>query len=473
MTLFLGFVIIAVAVWAIIRGADVRLALVLAALALATVAEGPVGIVRHALTTGNAADLADLLRGPMGIVRTFLATFTREQFVVPICTALGFARVLRHTGCDQHLVHLLVRPLRRVRPFLVPGAVLVGVVVNVPVVSQTSTAVCIGAVLVPLLRAAGVSPATVGAALLLGSSLGGELLNPGAPELLSVSTTLSTPEHEVPATECVAHILPLLMLQVAVATALFWALSLRAEALHHKQQETCEPREGPAEEEAPAFRVRPLRAAVPLVPLVLLFLTGPPLHLIEVPQAWLADSAASAESRLIGVAMLIGVVVAALVSRSAPGAVTQVFFEGAGSAFSYIIALIVAATCFGEGVKQIGFDAVVSRLVAAAPGLLLPLAGAVPLAFALLSGSGMATTQSLFRFFAAPAQALGIDPMHVGAVVSIAAAAGRTMSPVAAVTLMSASLTDTGPLELARRVAVPLLLATAATVAVAAVMVSR
>jgi DcuC family C4-dicarboxylate transporter len=473
MTLFLGLLIIAAAVLAILRRWDVRLVLVLAALALATVAEGPVGIVRQALATGNAADLANLLRGPMGIVRTFLATLTREQFVVPICTAMGFARVLGHTGCDQHLVQLLVRPLRRIRPFLVPGAVLVGVVVNVPVVSQTSTAVCIGAVLVPLLRAARLSPATVGAALLLGSSLGGELLNPGAPELLTVSTTLSTPEHPVPATACVSRIFPLLMVQVGVATVLFWALSLRAEARYRKQEEAWAGREAPEDGAAPVFRVNLFKAVVPLVPLVLLFLTGPPLRWVHVPQEWLADTPASAESRLIGVAMLVGVVVAALTNRASAGATAQVFFEGAGSAFAYIIALIVAATCFGEGVKQIGFDAVVSRLVAAAPGLLLPLAGAVPLAFAVLSGSGMAATQSLFRFFAEPAQALGLDPVHVGAVVSIAAAAGRTMSPVAAVTLMSASLTETGPLELARRVAGPLLVSTAVTVAVAALMAAR
>ena len=43
--------------------------------------------------------------------------------------------------CDQHLVHLLVEPLRRVRIFLIPGAVLVGFLVNIPVISQTSTAV--------------------------------------------------------------------------------------------------------------------------------------------------------------------------------------------------------------------------------------------------------------------------------------------------------------------------------------------
>ncbi|MCC2672278.1 MAG: hypothetical protein K0Q72_4750, partial [Armatimonadetes bacterium] len=79
-------------------------------------------------------------------------------------------------------------------------------------------------------------------------------------------------------------------------------------------------------------------------------------------------------------------------------------------------------------------------------------------AFGAISGSGIATTESLYSFFAAPALKLGISAEHVGTVVSIGAAAGRTMSPVAAVTLMCASLTETTPAELVKRVAPPLLI---------------
>ena len=53
--------------------------------------------------------------------------YSNEKFVVPICCAMGFAYVLRHTGCDQHLVQLLVKPVRRVRILLLPGTVLIGV----------------------------------------------------------------------------------------------------------------------------------------------------------------------------------------------------------------------------------------------------------------------------------------------------------------------------------------------------------
>ncbi len=108
------------------------------------------------------------------VVREFLATFSNEKFVVPICSAMGFAYVLKHTGCERHLVLLLVKPLRTIRVLLVPGVVFVGFLVNVPLVSQTSTAVCLGAVVVPLMRASGYSMATIGACLLLGASVGGE-----------------------------------------------------------------------------------------------------------------------------------------------------------------------------------------------------------------------------------------------------------------------------------------------------------
>jgi ABC-type transport system involved in cytochrome c biogenesis permease component len=43
------------------------------------------------------------------------------------------------------------------------------------------------------MRAAGFGPLAIGASLLLGASVGGELLNPGAPELLTVSAKTGVP----------------------------------------------------------------------------------------------------------------------------------------------------------------------------------------------------------------------------------------------------------------------------------------
>jgi DcuC family C4-dicarboxylate transporter len=466
MTLLLGLVVIVVAVAAVLRKVDVRLVLTLAALALGIVA-GLASANEAAQKPG--ASLADGLRafpaGPALIVRTFLSTFSSEQFVVPLGCAVGFAYVLRHTGCEQHLVQLLVRPLRRARVLLIPGVVLVGFAVNVPVISQVGTAVSIGAVLVPLLRAARVSAVTTGAALLLGCSLGGDLLNPGAPEWRTVAEALGTDSRE-----CVARVFWLLLLQVGVATPVFWVLSVRAERAAPSVDA-----DEPAAHEGKAFRVNYVKALVPLVPLVLLFLTGPPLRLIEVPRDWLTDpnkagDAANFASRLIGAAMLIGVVAASAVAPAAAPGTARAFFEGAGYAMTNIVSLIVAAACFGKGVEGIGVKDALGRVVGARPGLLLPAAGVLPLGFAAVCGSGMATTQALFGFFVDPARAAGTDPLLVGSVVAITASAGRTMSPVAAIVLMSASLTGSEPLAMVRRVVVPLACGVVAVLVAAALM---
>jgi DcuC family C4-dicarboxylate transporter len=460
MTLLTGLVIIAATVVAVLRKVDVRLALITAALAL-----GVTMGVGKALDVPETAGFKDRLwafsEGPALIVRTFVMTFSSEQFVVPIGCAVGFAYVLRHTGCERHLVQLLVRPLRRARVLLIPGVVLVGFAVNTPVISQVGTAVSIGAVLVPLLRAARVSAVTTGAALLLGCSLGGDLLNPGAPEWQTVAQSLG-----VTPAACVPRVLPLLLLQVAVATPVFWVLSLRAEK--------GEPANGePAEDGKPAeFRVNYIKAAVPLVPLALLFLTGPPLELLRVPREWLttADDLKRFDSRLIGAAMLVGVAAAVLVSPGSARGTARAFFEGAGYAMTHIISLIVAATCFGKGVEGIGVKEVLGRVIGGRPGLLLPAAGLLPMGFALVCGSGMATTQALFDFFVEPARAAAIDPLLIGALVAVVSSAGRTMSPVAAIVLMSASMTHSDPLALVRRVAVPVLAGVTAVVLLTALL---
>jgi DcuC family C4-dicarboxylate transporter len=172
MVLAIGLLTLIVAGFAVARKYEVRWVLIASALLIATIAGVQDSIVKH--------DLTFLISAWMRIVRVFVSTLSNEKFVVPICTAMGFAYVLRQTECDQHLIRLLIRPFHRVRTLLVPATVLIGFLVNIPLVSQTSTAVAVGTVLVPLLRASGVPTVTIASALALGASLGGELLNPAA-----------------------------------------------------------------------------------------------------------------------------------------------------------------------------------------------------------------------------------------------------------------------------------------------------
>lgn len=464
LSLVLPLLIIAVAVAFVARGSDVRLVLFAAALLLGVLSGDPAPVVRE-----------------------FLSTLANEKFVVPICSAMGFAYVLRHTGCDQHLVRLLTAPVRRVKPLVLPGVVLVGFIVNIPVISQTSTAVCLGPVVVPLLRAAGFRAATIGACLLLGASIGGELLNPGAPELLTVSAKTKKDTREL-----VGYIAPLLVPYVVTATLVFWVLAVRREKRQpaasslQPEEERQETGDGRREIEANSEPINLLKAMVPLVPLVLLFLAGPPLNILHMPQRWMipypsesasavaAGSAAAyaneqkldarTGSRLIGLAMIVGVGVASLAAPRKASQSMKEFFAGAGYGYTHIISLIVVANAFGKGIEQAGLAKALGELIANAPSWLVPLAAIIPCAFAAISGSGMASTQSLYGFFHGPAVDHGVDPSAVGAVVSIASAAGRTMSPVAAVTLMCGTLSGAKPWELTRLVAPPLIAGLVVTV---------
>lgn len=438
------------AVALVVKGWDVRLVLLTAALVIACAADA-FGETGRAVT--GALGLPALTGAVPTVVREFLATFSNEKFVVPICAAMGFAYVLKHTGCERHLVLLLVRPLRSVRGLLVPGVVCVGFLVNVPLVSQTSTAVCLGAVVVPLMRAAGYSMATIGACLLLGASVGGELLNPGAPELLTVAHRTGVDS----TTQATRYLPPLVFTQLAVATAVIWVMSVWWE------RTSAEPAK-PQAAETEVERINYLKAVVPLVPLVLLFATSlPQYRLFDVPDEWVMPRTATGardpaySTRLIGLAMIFGVLVAAAVTPRKARDVVKEFFAGAGYGFANVVSLIVVATCFGKAIEAAGVARALGELIRHAPGLMQPLACFVPLAFAGISGSGMAATQSLYGFFHGPALEHNVDPVSVGALVSLGSAAGRTLSPVSAVLLMCAALTGTNPFKLAKRVAVPLL----------------
>lgn len=431
----LGAGVVATAVAAILRGLDVRLVMFLAGLTLGALA-GDVG----------------------SVIASFFATLSSENYVVPICSAMGFAFVLRESGCDTALVRLLAVPMRNFHRLLIPGAIGIGFFVNIAIISQASTSVAVGTVMIPLLRSAGFRPEVVGSALLLGASIGGELLNPGAPELQSITRFLNR-EHAAAADprQMQPILAPLLFVQLSVATLLFWLVSA--------WEPRCVVKEDPSSEEQ---GFNPIKALIPLVPLAVLLVTGPPLNLLHVPEAWLLskDHPGPYGPRLIGASMLLGTVLVALSTPRMIRITAKAFFDGAGYALATIVAVIATANAFGTGVKSLRLADWVAGATRERPALVWPLASAGSFAFAVTCGSGIAATESLYRFFAQP----GWSPesnLVVGAVVSIAAAAGRTSSPAAAVVLLVATLVGVNPWQLLKRVGPPLIVATAVTAAVA------
>jgi DcuC family C4-dicarboxylate transporter len=497
--------------------------------------------VRMVLLLG-AVPLFAVTRGLTEMVVKIAGEMTNVGTVVPICSAMGFAFVLSLTECDQHLVRLLTRPLRRVRLLLVPGGILAGYLINTTIVSQAGTAAVLGPILIPLLRAGGLPPASAGGILLLGSSMGGELFNPGAVEMRKLAELTATSGPQV-----VGRSAPFNLLACATALGTFWLLSgWRGEGRAgaesavepiHEGEPPCEsaahsarteprppefagtagmarteprppefagaagmarseprppefagaagmartePRDpefagaagmarseprppesaGVARTEPRAPELSLIKATVPVVPIVLLVLDG-------ALGPFVFSRPSDGPARILA-AMLIGVVAAGLTSLSKVGGISAALFEGAGYAYTHVISLIVVASTFAAAIERSGLIAVMLRELAPWPTIAIIVATAAPWSLAVVSGTGIAPAVAIMEFFVPMAGSMGIDPIRLGTLTAMGAHFGRTMSPAAAVVMVSSRLSATRAPDLIRRVAVPLL--TGGTVLVAAVL---
>lgn len=390
----------------------------------------------------------------VGALPLFVATRTMPQMlgkmvgemanpatVVPIGAAMGFAFVLRTTGCDRHLVELLLVPIRRVRPLLVPGGIAAGYLINTTIVSQAGTASVLGPILLPLLRAGGLGPARSGAVLLLGSSMGGELFNPGAVEMrkLAELTGLNGPE-------LIRRSAGLNLAACSAALVTFWILMIRRGRASSSAPDDGRPQ---GESVATAFRVNLLKAIVPILPLAILM--GDPLL-----GAWSPVHAIEGPPRILA-AMLIGIVAAGLASPGSIRTLAPAFFDGAGYAYHHVISLIVAASTFAEGIRLSGLIAIIIRSIASWPDLAMVAGMVAPWCLAVISGTGIAPAVAVMEFFVPAADSMGLDPVRLGTVSALGAHFGRTMSPAAAVVMVCSTLSGARALELIRNVAPPLL----------------
>ncbi len=404
------------------RGMDVRLVLLLGALPL------------FAMTKGLSA-----------LILAVAAEMANAGTIVPICAAIGFAFVLRLTECDQHLVRLLLRPLRAVRALMIPGGILAGYLINTTIVSQTGTAAVLGPVLIPLLRAAGLCPITAGAILLLGSSMGGELFNPGAVEMRKLAELTG-----LTGTQVIARSARLNLLSASCALSAFWLLAVRRERRRAGGDASPSvPSEDSADPELE--RVNIIKAIIPILPILLLSLDA-----LVGPNP--VTRSLVGPSRILA-ALLIGVVAAGLTSLEKTGGLATAFFEGAGYAYTHVISLIVAASTFAEGIRLSGLIGLLITAMIPWPAAALVVATLSAWGLAFVAGTGIAPAIAIMEFFVPPAGSMGLDPTRLGALTAIGAHFGRTMSPAAAVVVMSARLSGSQPWDLIRRVATPLLIA--------------
>jgi len=441
-------IIIVVAGYLHVRGRDIRMILLLAAAGMYFVR------VTQPETVGQRWNLFG------DYFLEFAKGLTNAGSVVPICSAMGFAYVCKFTRCDAHLVNLLVAPLRVVRPLLIPGGIAVAFVVNSAIVSQTSTVAVVGPVLIPLLLAAGVSRKTAGALLLLGGSMGGELLNPAAIEVTAIK--LLTKQDAI---LVVKKMLPYNLVASGTALLVFWLMSFYWQKHDTRDIEEHVAEVGKAgslsammnsDHVEPLARVNVLKALVPLVPILLLMFVKPNIPL---PAAFVySDTNKIAEQASIAAAMIIGAACAAIVSLENIDGLVAAFFEGAGFTFVHVIPVIIGATMFARGVEMNGLIEQMARALRSSPHFIGAAALLVGWLMAMVTGTAVGTAPLVINMMLPIALPRGlVAATRTGSIAAIAAQFGRTASPVAPVAVMCATLSRHRVETLVKRVIPPMI----------------
>ncbi len=407
--LLAGTVIVCLVIYALIKGYDARVTLIGAGILMACI--------------GGA---------PMSPLNAFAKSMTNSGLIQAVCSVMGFAMAVRYTGCDKHLINAMASVISKVRFFLIPGVVIGTYLVNIALPSAAGTAAAAGAIFIPLLMASGVGPALAAAAVKCGTY--GSMLNPGLAHNPFVAKIAGVDVMDVIAFDYKANIASLIVATICITVIAHVLKEDKGHVPEHLQIEK-------------GFKVNPLYALMPVVPIVILLLGSTqlvPMFKMGVPQA-----------------MIIGTLLTLVVTRTGPKAIGDAFFDGMGSAYGKIIGIIISAGVFVSGLTVIGLVKFFIDAMLNNPAIIKICAALGPFLLGLLTGSGDAATFAFNEAITPHAADFGMTSVQMGTMATLGGTLGRTMSPVAGATIICAGIAGINPMEITKRNAIPMFCALA------------
>ncbi|MBP2016954.1 DcuC family C4-dicarboxylate transporter [Symbiobacterium terraclitae] len=405
---WIGILIVLATIYAIIKRYETRLVLFTAGLLMATIS-----------------------LKPMAAFEQFTKSMTNAGLITAICSVMGFAYVMKLTKCDQHLVHLVAGGVTKLRAILIPASTMATFLINIALPSAAGCSAAVGAVLIPVMMAAGIHPAVAAAAVLAGTF--GSVLSPGSAHIVMVSDMSGLSVVETIAVITAA----------TVVAGLIGAIALAVYAFIRKEDRGYQPQDLGSGAE---FKVNFLYAMVPVIPLVLLILGAT----VPAMKDW---------GLTVAACMVIGTILALVVTRTSPAEVSKSFFDGMGKAYGDVIGIIIAAGVFAAGLGQIGLIDMLINAVTGVQGAVAAAGTWGPMLVAILSGSGDAATIAFNEAVTPHAATFGMEMAPLGTLASLAGSLGRSMSPVAGAAIVVSGIAGVNPIEVAKRNAPGMILA--------------
>ena len=386
------------------------------------------------ITAGLAMGIISL--APNIALGNMMKNMTNASMILAICSSLGFAAVVSMTRCDVHFVGLLVKPLGKLGFFLLPFCMLVASCVAIAIPSAAGCAAALGPTMIPLMVRAGFRPAIAGAAII--GSIIPSALSPGSSHNVWVAK-ISNMEVMDLIVQFAPKILVLCALNIIMVTAMIFVFRDYKKNAGNQGDvfEVASDARGELPEHVNFFY-----AIAPILPIVLLMLGATCVPALKMS---------------VAEAMIYGTIYTLLVTRANPEKLTKEFFNGMGKGYANILGIIVAAGCFAGGLQAAGvIDALIESLKDSKEIAALA-ANFGPFLMGVLTGSGDAAGHAFNQAVTPYAAEFGMKVPNLGVVASLSGALGRMCSPIAGATLVVAGMIKASPLEVSKRMAIPMI----------------
>ena len=314
--------------------------------------------------------------------------------------------------------------------FLIPVCTVITFFVNIAIPSAAGCAAAVGSTLIPVMLRAGIKPAAAAAAVLAGTI--GSYLSPGTSHNPYVAKMANMEVmdfigfHSTYSLMCGA---------ILVVGVLLVCLVLR----DNKGDANAQVDESKLQKQDD-FTPSVLKALVMLVPIAILVCGN-----LWVPAIKMG----------VAQAMVIGAICALAVGRCNPQEFSKQFFNGMGKGYADVMGIIIAAGVFAAGLRAAGLiDVCVDALKNA--NEYARWGGALgPWIMGVITGSGDAATLAFNEAVTPHAEAFGMSIPGLGALAFLTGALGRTMSPLAGVTILVSGIAMVSPIEVIKRTALP------------------
>lgn len=370
---------------------------------------------------------------PMMGLNQFAKSMTNNSLIMAICGSMGFAYTATYTQADRSLVHYLSAPIRGLGILLVPVSTIITFFVNIAIPSAAGCAAAVGSTLIPLMLRAGIKPAAAAAAVLAGTI--GSYLSPGTSHNPFVAKMAGMDVMQFIGTHTYYSLMCGAILVVGTALVCFLMGDGKGDA-------NAQVDESKLKNEA--FTPSPLRAIVPLIPITILVVGN-----LWVPAIKMG----------VAQAMLIGAICALVFSLSDPQVFSKKFFDGMGKGYADVLGIIIAAGVFAAGLRATGLiDACVEALKSSND--IARWGGSFgPWIMGVITGSGDAATLAFNETVTPHAKEFGMTIEGLGGLAFLTGALGRTMSPLAGVTILVSGIAMVSPIDVIKRTAIPCIIA--------------